>query len=140
MVAISHRSVSLLKYIIGNYKLHERLLHEGIVALCNIKEPFEEQINMLNLLIEAGGRVDYKKEKAIFNATFNDNSGIIPTLVDNGSYLINQKCAVLFLKETQQDPLSYLSICTDERSHAALMDAIAAESINDLPIHHYGND
>lgn len=137
LLAIKHDAPMLTTYLLDNYKIPAKLLSDAIISLCN-RPTFPEQKEVLESLILSGGNVEHKNQKAMFNATFNENSTIIPQLVENGSYLINQTSAVLFLKETKLDPFEYLSVCEDTRSHNALMEVIAAEKLNDLPIDHYG--
>tara|TARA_Y100001936_G_C15985331_1_gene619183 strand:- start:364 stop:1032 length:669 start_codon:yes stop_codon:yes gene_type:complete len=138
-IAIKHKSATLTQYLLKNYKIHQTLLDNAIIRLCGMEE-FENQAEILRLLIDAGGDCTVKKNKAIFSATFNDNSTIIPTLVDNGSYLINQKCAILFFQQTKLDPFSYLTTLTNELSVPAVMEVISAEDVNDLPIQHYEDE
>jgi hypothetical protein len=135
-LAIKHKSTTLMRHLLENYKIHQTLLDNAIIRLCGMDE-FENQVEILRLLIDAGGDCTVKKNKAIFNATFNDNSTIIPILVESGSYLINQKCAILFFQQTKLDPFSYLTTLTNELSATAVMEVISAEDVNDLPLEHY---
>jgi hypothetical protein len=136
MLSIKHKSNDLLKYLLENYKINKKLLNDSIIHLCN-SPYFTEQISMLYNLIDGEGDPTSKNDKAMFYATLANNGNVIEALVEKGSYLINKSCAEIFLRTTNQDPLTYLSICEDERSHSALISVMSGDNSTETPIDHF---
>jgi hypothetical protein len=136
ILSIKYKSKELLKHLLDNYKINSKLLNDAIIKLCNVHY-FTDQVGMLYNLFNGGGIPTYKGNRAIFNATLAENGKIIVVLIEQGSYLINQRCAELFLTATNQDPLTYLSICIDERSHPAIMGTMTGDKPTDMPLEHF---
>ncbi len=137
-LAIEYKSHMLLKYMLLNFKVHKKLLNYVTIKLCNIK-PFSEQGDMLRSLINAGADISYNNHRAMLNATFLELGEIVTILVEQGSYLINQKCAELYLKHTQQAPYEYMLECKDERNLPAIINIISMKKEDDTPIDFLGD-
>jgi hypothetical protein len=135
-LGLKYKSLALVKYLLDNYKINSSIVDNGIIQICNVT-PFSEQIEMLQLLIDQGGSVNAKNHRAMYNATLNENGDLIKTLVENGASIINHKCSDLFLVATNQDPLSYLSVCTDELSQTSVMSSMSFDKPNDRPLEHF---
>jgi len=141
LIACKELCKEAVLYLVEKYKIPQRLLSDAIAVTCNVKHgDVSTQKEIITLLIEKGGDVTYKNNKAIFNATFNEKADIIPILIDNGAYLINQMCAVLYLNATNKDPFVCLTEMSDERSQSALMEVMATEKVTDKPLEHYAGD
>lgn len=135
-LAITYKSKALLHHLTEHYIIHQTILDYGVIILCNMPE-FDEQLNMIDLILKLGANPSAKNHRAMYNATLIKNGKIISTLIYNGSYLINKECAELFLRETKKEPYDYLMECEDERSHSAIMSCIANDDSAINPLDHF---
>jgi len=128
MLAIKHRSLRAVIYLINKHKTNQKILN---TALIKVSGNSKHKINRIiaKALIEKGAEPSALSHRAILNATTEGDGGLIHLLVEKGSFLVNQQCATLYLDYIQSSPYEYLIINKDDRNIEAIMGCLVDSKV-----------